>query len=280
MTAATDPGQLRERYGPWAVVAGGSEGVGREFATQLADAGVHLVLLARKPEPLEETAAMCRERGVDVRTIAMDLTAPDAVARLTAVTDDLEVGLLIYNAGANTHSAEFLDGDLEAFGQVITLNITTQMALVQHYGRPMRDRGRGGILLIGSMAGYMGSTRHSVYGGVKAFGRIFAESVWVELRKQGVDVVELVLGVTRTPAMERVGLNFDAPGFHASDPADVARQGLASLGHGPVVIAEGNEEGARIRSAVDERAKLVAGADKRMRQLMEGSTQHGTEASK
>ncbi len=273
--APVTPAELREHYGPWAVVAGGSEGVGREFAVRLADAGVHLVLLARKPEPLAETASLCRERGVEVRTVAMDLTAADAVERLTAVTDGLEVGLLIYNAGANTHSAEFLDGDLEAFGRVITLNITTQLALVQHYGRPMRERGRGGILLVGSMAGYLGSTRHTVYGGVKAFGRIFAESLWVELRRSGVDVVELVLGVTRTPAMERVGLNFDAPGFTASEPADVARQGLASLRQGPVVIAEGNEQAARIQAAVDDRARLVAGADKRMRQLMAGSTEHG-----
>ena len=69
---------------------------------------------------------------------------------------------------------------------------------------------------------------------MKAFGRIFAEGLWVELRDQGVDVLELVLGVTRTPAMERVGLNLDVPGFEAADPEDVAREGLDQLAHGPV----------------------------------------------
>ncbi|EUA44555.1 short chain dehydrogenase family protein [Mycobacterium xenopi 4042] len=128
------------------------------------------------------------------------------------------MGLLIYNAGANTCSEQFLDADLADFQRVIDLNITAMLALVQHYGRPMRMRRRGGILLVGSMAGYLGSMRHTVYGGVKAFGRIFAESLWLELRDHNVHVLELVLGVTRTPAMERAGLNFDVPGLRVADP--------------------------------------------------------------
>src|SRR5690349_20622399 len=122
----------RNHYGPWALVVGGSEGVCAEFATQLASDGFDLVLLARKPGPLEETAAACRELGVEVRTISADLTAPGAVEQVIAATDGLEVGLLILNAGANTHSHEFLDGDLGAFGQVIALNVTAPMALAHH----------------------------------------------------------------------------------------------------------------------------------------------------
>ena len=194
-------------YGPWAVIAGGSEGVGAEFAALLAEAGVNLVLIARKPGPLAQTANRCRKAGVQTRTLAIDLI--DGVDEVLAATADLEVGLLIYNAGANTCSEEFLDGEIADFGRVIDLNITAMLAMVQHYARPMRARRRGGIVLVGSMAGYLGSTRHTVYGGVKAFGRIFAESLWLELREYNVHVLELVLGVTRTPAMERVGLNPD-----------------------------------------------------------------------
>jgi short-subunit dehydrogenase len=252
-------------YGPWAVVAGGSEGVGAEFADQLARAGVNLVLVARKPEPLEHTAARCREYGVQVRTLAVDLVdGADAVIEATA---DLEVGLLIYNAGANTCSEEFLDADLAEFGRVIDLNITAMMALVQHYARPMRDRRRGGILLVGSMAGYLGSARHTVYGGVKAFGRIFAESLWLELREYDVHVLELVLGVTRTPAMERVGLNFDVPGLRVSEPADVAAEGLRHLPDGPVHVVSGNQDDVARRNDPD-RAKVVLGAHRFMQKLM------------
>ena len=84
-------------------------------------------------------------------------------------------------------------------------------------------------MLVGSLAGYLGSARQSVYGAVKAFSRVFAEGLWLELREHGVDVLELVLGVTRTPAMERAGLNFDIPGLHVGEPDDVAREGLAHL---------------------------------------------------
>ena len=168
-----------------------------------------------------------------MRTLSVDLTTPEAVDEVVAVADGLEVGLLVYNAGANTHSEEFLDGDLAEFQKVIDLNVTTPLALVQHFGRPMRDRGRGGILLVGSKASSVGSVKHTVYGGVKAFSKMFAEGLWMELRESGVDVLELVLGVTRTPAMERVGLNFDVPGLEGADPDDVAREGLAHLADGP-----------------------------------------------
>ncbi|MBS9534436.1 SDR family NAD(P)-dependent oxidoreductase [Mycobacterium sp. M1] len=254
-------------YGPWAVIAGGSEGVGAEFARQLADAGINLLLVARKPEPLERTAAECRERGIEVRTLAVDLTDPAATDAIAAATAGLQVGLLIYNAGANTCSAEFLDGELADFARVIELNINAPMRLVQHYGREMRDRRRGGILLVGSMAGYLGSTRHTIYGGVKAFGRIFAEGLWLELREYNVDVLELVLGVTRTPAMERVGLNFDVPGMKVAEPADVAREGLEQLPHGPVFIAGGNGADVERRNNPD-RAKVVLGTHRFMQQLI------------
>ena len=265
------------KYGPWAVIAGGSEGVGAEFAHLLAGSGVNLVLLARKPDPLEATARRCRELGVDVRTLSVDLTDPaavDAVDAVTTLTADLDVGLLIYNAGANTCSAEFLDADLTDFGQVIELNITTMMALVQHYGRPMRARRRGAILLVGSMAGYLGSARHTVYAGAKAYARIFAEALWLELREFNVEVVELVLGVTRTPAMQRLGLNFDAPGLRVADPADAAREGLDNLANGPVHVAGGNDADVARRSDPD-RARVVAGAHRAMRRLLDGDSISG-----
>jgi uncharacterized protein len=256
-----------DAYGPWAVIAGGSEGVGAEFARLLAEAGLNLVLLARRPGPLAETATRCRRIGVEVRTLAIDLVEPGSIAAIADATAGLEVGLLIYNAGANTCSERFLDGALSDFGRVVELNVTAMMALTQHFGRPMRDRRRGGLLLVGSMAGYLGSMRHTVYGGVKAFGRVFAESLWLELREHDVHVLELVLGVTRTPAMERVGLNFDVPGLKVAEPADVAREGLAQLPNGPVYIAGGNTEDV-VRRNDPDRAKLVLGTHRFMQQLM------------
>ncbi|MCA2244684.1 SDR family NAD(P)-dependent oxidoreductase [Mycobacterium sp. WUMAC-067] len=255
------------KYGPWALIAGGSEGVGAEFAKRLAGDGFGLVLIARKPGPLQDTARQCREIGAQVRTLAIDLLDPDAVARITAQTTDIEVGLLIYNAGANTCSERFLDAELSDFGRVIDLNVTRMLQLVQHFGRPMRSRGRGGILVVGSMAATHGSMRQSVYTGVKAFSRLFAESLWLELREHGVDVLELVLGVTRTPAMARVGLKFDVPGLSVSEPVDVAREGLENLANGPVFIAGGNAAAVQ-RGSGPDRAAIVLGAHRTVQELL------------
>ncbi|WP_182377070.1 SDR family NAD(P)-dependent oxidoreductase [Nocardioides sp. WS12] len=256
-----------QKYGPWAVIAGGSEGVGAEFAQHLAADGFNLVLIARKPGPLEATAEAICELGVEVRTIAADLTDPAAIAAITDATTDVEIGLLVYNAGANSYGRAFTAGELPGFQGVIDLNITAMLALTHHYAGPMRERRRGGILLVGSLAGYVGTSTEAIYGGVKAFGRIFAEGLWAELREYDVDVLELVLGVTRTPAMERAGLNFDVPGMHVSEPADVAREGLAALANGPVHVISGNEPMVERRMSTD-RARLVAGTEKVMRMLV------------
>jgi uncharacterized protein len=123
------------KYGPWVLIAGGSEGVGAEFAQLRAEAGLNLVLVARKADPLQQTADRCRRHGGEVRTVQVDLSDPAACTRIAAATSGLEVGLLILVAGANTHSHEFLDGDLAEFRHVIDLNLSTPLAPAHHYGR-------------------------------------------------------------------------------------------------------------------------------------------------
>lgn len=266
MTSCDGPGTDCSKYGPWAVIAGGSEGVGAEFATALAADGFNLVLIARKPGPLGETADKCRALGAEVRTLALDLLAADSTARVIEATSDAEVGLLIYNAGASTCNERFLDAELTDFTKVIDLNVTRMLELTQHFGRRMVAMSRGGIILVGSLSGYMGAERHSVYSGAKAFSRVFAESLWLELREHNVDVLELVLGVTRTPAMERGGLNFDVPGLIVNDPAEVAREGLQRIAEGPVVVAGGNAEQA-LRNCGPDRAAVVLGAHETIKRL-------------
>lgn len=256
-----------QKYGPWAVIAGGSEGVGAEFAVQLAEQGLNLVLLARKPEPLRATAEACRAHGAEVRTLSVDLIAADALDRIREVTDDLLVGLFVYNAGANTYGHEFVTGDLERFQAVIDLNITVQLKLVQHFGAAMRERRRGGILLVGSLSGYLGSAQISVYSAVKSFCRTFAEGLWLEMRDYDVDVLELVLGLTRTPAMDRAGLKMDRPGLLISEPREVAAQGLANLGNGPVVVVKQFEAAAEKNSG-HNRAELLLQARAAAKKLL------------
>lgn len=256
-------------YGPWAVIAGGSEGTGAAFADQLAADGFHLVLIARKPGPLEETAEAARRHGVEVRTLALDLTDAASIEAIAAATADIEVGLLVYNAGANTAGGPFLDNTLAGVHGVIDLNVTAMLSLVHHFAPAMKERRRGGILLVGSLAGYVGTSTESIYGGAKAFSRIFAEGLWSELREHDVHVLELVLGLTRTPAMERAGLNFDIPGLHVGVPAEVVREGLAHLADGPVHVVSGNEAVVEMRTTTS-RERLILGTEKVMKMLVPG----------
>ena len=255
------------QYGPWAVIAGGSEGVGEALAHRLAAAGLNLVLLARNPGPLEATAEAVRRHGVEVETLAVDLLAPDAVSRLRTVTDGREVGLLVYNAGANTYGHDFVSGDLDRIGAVLDLNVTRQLELTHHFARLMKGRGKGGLLLVGSLAGYVGVPELTVYSAAKAFARVFAEGLWLELEPHGVHVLHLVLGATRTPAMERAGLRFDQPGLQVDEPEQVAEFALAHLTDGPVLVMPGSERIVQARGGLD-RAALVRRADEGHRRLV------------
>ncbi|MFD6611906.1 SDR family NAD(P)-dependent oxidoreductase [Micromonospora chalcea] len=243
-----------ERYGPWALVVGGSEGVGAAFAEQLARAGLGIVLVARKPVPLGETADRVRAHGVPCRVLALDLLDADATARIVEAVADLDLGLLVLNAGANTYRSRFVEADLARVQAVIDLNITRPLELCREFGARFAARGRGGILVVGSSAGYLGHADIGVYAAAKAFTRIFTEGLWLELGQVGVDVLHLVLGLTATPAMERAGLDLTG----AADPADVAAQGLTALGAGPVHVVRQQAEVAARRSGPD-RAALVAG---------------------
>lgn len=246
----------KDYYGPWAVIAGGSEGVGPEYARLLGAAGINVVLIARKPEPLEQAANTVREQGVQVRTIALDLLADDALDDIRAVTDELDVGLLVYNAGAGAYASEFVDADLDRVSRTIDLNITCQLRLVHHFGGRLKQRGRGGILLMGSINGYLGAAQISFYGAAKAFSRIFAEGLWLEMQPYGVHVLELVPGGIRTPALGRLGFDLENPPFPVAEPADVAREGLEHIDQGPVWITEGNVETAKEQSGLARRALL------------------------
>jgi short-subunit dehydrogenase len=243
------------KYGPWALVIGGSEGVGVAFARELAAAGFKLVLVARKPGPLEEAATELRVSGAEVRVLPADLSQPDALDKVRTVTDDVEIGLLIYNAGANNTRGRFVELPAEVTQSVIAINVLGQADFARHYGALMCKRGRGGMILAGSLSGYMGSPTLAAYTASKAFSRIFTEALWAECKPLGVDVLHLNIGFTATPAMARLGIDISV----AEAPEKVAQEGLANIANGPlwIVSTKGNLERARKLAVVEGRAELV-----------------------
>jgi short-subunit dehydrogenase len=227
---------LIDRYGPWAIVAGASEGTGRAFALQLAASGIHCVLIARRQQPLLELAAeIQRSHAVECLTVSLDLSLPDACDRIVAAVGEREIGLYLSNAGADPNGARFLERDLSAWEALVTRNVLTNMRCCHYFAARMRARGRGGILLVGSGACYGGGTNLAAYSACKAFDLCFAESLWAELRPVGVDVLYLALTMTDTPALRALlaGQGLPVPD-RLSAPEAVARAGLERLPYGPV----------------------------------------------
>ncbi|MEZ5502067.1 MAG: SDR family NAD(P)-dependent oxidoreductase [Halioglobus sp.] len=248
---------LQENYGPWALIAGGSEGIGLCFARLLAAAGINLVLLARREEPL--LVAQRQLRGdfpVEVRIRTLDLSAPGLEEQLAGITDNLDIGLLIYNAGAMHGAGLFLDTPLAQARKLIGLNCTGPVTFCHHLGNHLRRRGRGGILLMSSMSGLTGGAYIATYAATKAFEIVLAESLWAELAPGGLHVLGLVAGATDTPAMTASGVRFD-PG-HAMDPMLVAREGLAHLPYGPLHVAgDSNRQVAPLLRGEDRRQSVA-----------------------
>lgn len=230
-----------EKYGPWAVIAGGSDGTGSALARGIAARGVSVVLVARRAEVLEQTAEAIRaEHGVEVRTVVLDLSRDEAAAELEAAVGDLEVGLFVYNAGADLRSVDFLAKPVDEHLAMVRRNCSTVLDSTYRFGRAMVERGHGGVILVTSGAGWAGGAHLVTYAASKAFDLILAEGLWAEWRGQGVDVLSLVLSATDTPSYHR---NAEAKAAYPQQalvaPEQVAAEALEHLADGPTWLVGG-----------------------------------------
>lgn len=247
-------GDIAAKYGPWAIIAGASEGIGAALADQLGAHGLNLVLIARNEALLTEVADRARaDHGIQTVVVPQDLTDADVAAKIAAATDGLDVGLLIYNAGASDRTSMFLDNEYEYSLKQIQLDCIGPTALVRQFAPAMVDRAQGGIVLVASLACLAGSATLAMYSAVKAFQHNLAEGLWAELSPQGVDVCCTPLGMTYTPALQRMGVDFDPSAHMRSE--DAAREIIDNIGNGPVhVVGENNRAAASAVWTIDRRA--------------------------
>lgn len=214
------------RYGPWAVVTGASDGIGRAFAEALADAGLDLVLVARRRPELEALAARLQQaRGVRCRVLDLDFTAPDASEHLANATADLDVGLLVAAAGYGTSGA-LLDAALASELGMVDVNCRTVTAQAWHFGGRMAARGRGGMVFLSSIVAFQGTPHAAHYAATKAYVQVLAEGLRHEWAPLGVDVVVSAPGPTRTGFARRADMRMST----ALEPGIVARGTLHALG--------------------------------------------------
>ncbi|HKP59428.1 MAG TPA: SDR family NAD(P)-dependent oxidoreductase [Polyangiales bacterium] len=216
---------LLHRYGPWALIAGASEGIGAAFARALAAAGFNLVLIARRREPLEALATELRARCT-VETVALDLAAPDLEGQLETIAAAHDFGLIVYNAALSI-VAPFLDTPLADKQRSLDVNARGPLIAAHVFGNRFAARGRGGIVLISSLTAFWGSAWVATYGATKAFNLSLGEALAHELAERNVDVVVSCAGATRTPGFVQQMTGRKAP--RSMSPDAVAAETLAAL---------------------------------------------------
>jgi short-subunit dehydrogenase len=251
--------EFRRQFGPWGFVAGSTTGTGLALSNELAARGLNVIMLARNADRLMQQASEVRDQhGVEVRELVGDLADPDIGTVVAGATDDLEVGLLIYNATVPLFG-RFLECSLDHHVQSVAVNCAAPVVLCHLFAPRMVQRGRGGIGIVGSNAATQGSINFSTYSAGKAFEWILAESLWAELGDHGVDVCTVLSGPIASPSYLEYQKGLDASLCNRPDspdlldrararlmdpstPRQVAVALLEGLGRGPVCYAHPLDE--------------------------------------
>jgi short-subunit dehydrogenase len=233
---------MEQFKGKTALVTGASSGIGESIARRLAQAGAHLVLVARREQRLQALATeLSQQHGVNIRIIARDLAADGAAQALydELRQADMSVDVLINNAGIG-QQGDFLDESLESHRKTINLNVMATHDLTWLFARDMVARGNGHILLVASLAAFMPVPRFTTYAASKAYVLNLGTSLATELAPRGVSVATLCPGGTATEFFEHSGQEFDKLRTMAMMSSDaVARAGLKGLANGRTVIVPG-----------------------------------------
>jgi uncharacterized protein len=224
---------MRERYGEWALITGASAGIGAEFARTLARDGMSCVLSARREDRLRALATELEQRyQVATRVVIADLADVGGTDRLLEGIKDLHIDVFINNAGLG-YSGRFDKQDTERLRGLVQVNCVAPVVLASRLIPPMRERGRGAMIVLGSIAGRQSLPRHAIYAASKAFDLLFGEALWAELRGTGVDVLVLEPGPTESEFRDVAGELREI----GEPAANVVELSLERLGEQPSVIS-------------------------------------------
>ena len=219
----------RVRFGPWALVTGASSGIGREFVRQIAASGISVVLVARRETPMRDAGReFSRTYGVEHRVVSLDLTGSGSLEQLAAATDDLDIGLVVANAGAAI-PGEFLSHDLDALRDIMRLNAMSCLEVAHHFGGRLARRGHGGMVLVSAAGSRHGVPNMANDAASKAYVLALGKGLHTEFGRRGVSLTVLLPGATSTPVLERFGVE---PGSSPMKPMTVEQcvaEGLKAL---------------------------------------------------
>lgn len=228
---------LKDRYGSVALVAGASEGIGAAFSELFAQAGLNLVLIARREKPLTEFSnKLSKKYRIEVQPIVCDLSSSDASDRILQELNGKIVNIFTYNA-ALSFIGPFEDNGLADHEKLVQVNVATPLKLVYNLGQQMLKDKKGAVILMSSMAGFQGSGFLSAYAATKAYNRVLAESLWYEWKNKGVDVIACCAGATASPnyikTKPKQKVAFAPP---VQTPENVVEECLKQLGNKPSLI--------------------------------------------
>ena len=203
MRAALD----KRRFGPWALITGASSGIGKEFARQIAASGINVVLVARRERLLKEAGvAVSRRYGVEHRVVVLDLSGEGFIEKLASATNDLDIGLVVSNAGTG-NPGEFLKHDRQLLRETVRLGAMAHLDIAHHFGAKLTERRRGGIVLAGAMGAENGVPLMANDGAAKAYLHSLGEALHFEFKPLGVCVTVLAAGFTDTAVIDKFGLD-------------------------------------------------------------------------
>jgi len=230
----------KDRFGPWALITGASSGIGREFARQVAASGINVVLVARRATLLTELGAeCCKQYGVEYRVAALDLSREGFLKQLSSFTDDLDIGLVISNAGTGK-PGKFLTNDRHEMAELLRLNTLAHLDIAYHFGQKLVGRGRGRFLFVGAMGADKGVPYMANDAGAKAYVQSLAEALHVEWKQLGVHVTVLLPGPTDTPVLAQFGLDRENMPIKPMKVEQCAREGLNALRDNRSLIIPGH----------------------------------------
>jgi short-subunit dehydrogenase len=190
------------------------------------------VLIARRKEKLELLSdELMNKYGIQKKIIPTDIAHPDFLKQIQSVTDPLDVGLLVNNAGFAL-TGKFLDHAIEDELSLLYVNCRAPLMLAHAFGKKMVQRGKGGIINVSSVAAFLSMPFWTTYSASKVYDLYFSEGLWFELKEKGVDVLALCPGRTRTEFSKVAGIKSGG-----MEPAQVVELSLKKLGKQSVVIS-------------------------------------------
>ena len=225
MTVALD----KKRFGPWALVTGASSGIGKEFAQQIAASGINIVLVARREDLLKGVGVEFSKRyGVEHRVVVLDVSREDFIRQLASATDDLDIGLVVSNAGTG-NPGEFLKLDRQLLEETLRLNTMSHLDIAHYFGGKLAERRRGGLILVGAMGAENGIPCMANDGGAKAYVHSLGEALHYEFKPLGVYVTVLAAGVTNTAVLEKFALDPKTMPMKPMSVEQCVSEGLSGL---------------------------------------------------